>query len=161
MPYNRSLIYVLGCLALYACNQKSHNLSREVRASIVQEVEKGFKNYFAAVRRGGLTAELDYLDDSADFFWVPPGYDQPISYDSVVAVLNSSAERYRLIENIMDSLHVVPLSLDLASYSARIRSTMHDTAGQTTTLHLVESGIVVRRNETWKLLSGQTTVINR
>ncbi len=160
MPYNRSVTYILGCLALYACLNKSHNLSSEERASIVREVEGGFKNYFAAVRRGGLTAELDYLDDSGDFFWVPPGYDQPISYNSVVAVLNSSAERYRLIENIMDSLHVVPLSPDLASYSARIRSTMRDTSGQTTTLHLVESGIVVRRNETWKLLNGQTAVIN-
>lgn len=160
MSLLRSITWILGLLVSVACRQESRQLSDDTRANVAQEVEQLFDNYFAAVRRGGLTAEFDYLDNSGDFFWVPPGYSQSISYDSVVAVLTLNAGKFQLIENVMDSLHIVPLTASLASYSAKMRSTMKDTTGQTTTLRLVESGIVIRRNDKWKLLSGQTSLIN-
>ena len=105
MSHLISVMCIFGLLVSVACRQESQSLSDETRASVVQEVEQLFDNYFAAVRRGGLTAEFDYLDNSGDFFWVPPGYSQPISYDSVVALLTLNAGKFQLIENVMDSLH--------------------------------------------------------
>jgi hypothetical protein len=102
-------------------------------------------------------AEFKYLDHSPDFFWVPPGYAGAISYDSVAAILKKSAPKYTLIENTFDTLHIVPLSKELATYTGSLTINMTDTSGvYQARFSLLETGVMIKRPDGWKLLNGHT-----
>jgi hypothetical protein len=141
-----------------ACSQ-SETLSETDRAEIILAAKETLNNYYNDIRMKGLTAEFRYLDNSKEFFWVPPGYPSPISYDSVVAILNQIAPLYKTVDNSFDTLSIIPLKRDLASYSGRLRSVMIDTAEQVTTSTMMETGILIKRKDGWKLLSGQTSMV--
>jgi SnoaL-like domain len=126
---------------------------------VTKEAKQMLDNYYADIKKEGLTAEFDYLDNSDEFFWVPPGYKNSISYDSVVSILKQNAPMFRSIDNSWDTLRVVPLTRGLASYTGRLRSLMTDTLGKTTEYVLVETGLLIKRKEGWKLLSGQTSIL--
>ena len=117
-------------------------------------------DYYKDIKVSGLTAEFKYLDHSADFFWAAPGYATALSYDSVEKVIKHNATLFRYIENTFDSLRIVPLSKELASYTALISVNMTDTSGKTSKFGLIESGVIIKRNDGWKLLNGQTAVRN-
>jgi hypothetical protein len=103
--------------------------------------------------------EFPYLDNSTDFYWIPPGYTNPISYDSVASILNSRATFYTSIQNGISNLVVTPLSPTLASYHGIVKSYTVDTAGVYGRYKLEENGIMIKRKDGWKLLQGQTSLI--
>lgn len=141
-----------------SCNQSS-TLTTEDRKIIAEEVTSMLHNYQRSVKESGLMAELEYLDSSSNFFWVPPGYSSPINYDSVVTILKQSAPKFKTIDNTFEELTVVPLDKDNALYTARLRSVMTDTAGIETVVVLRETGVATRRNAYWRLFGGQTNLV--
>ena len=147
-------------IILAGCKGEQTGLSTNEALKVESEVRQLFDHYFEAVRRDGLTGEFQYLDHSSDFFWVPPGYHNPVSYDSVAAVLTLNAPRFALVENTFYTLRIVPLSTSLATYTAKLRSVMKDTAGNVSSVNLIETGVVIKRKDGWKLLSGQTSLLN-
>ena len=151
--------YALCIIILAACSGEQSKLSTDEARKVELEVKLLFDHYFEAIRKGGLTAEFQYLDRSSDFFWVPPGYENPISYDSVAAVLGLNAPQFVSVENTFDTLRIIPLTTALATYTAKIRSVMKDTSGKVSSLQLIETGVIIKRNDGWKLLSGQTSLI--
>ncbi|PWU03358.1 MAG: hypothetical protein C5B52_03445 [Bacteroidetes bacterium] len=118
-----------------------------------------FNEYYADVRDQGLLAEIKYLDSSADFFWVAPGYQNILTYDSVISIVKENANRFKSVDQHWDTLEVHALSPNLASYTGRITSDVTDQSGLSMKHVLVETGIVIKRENGWKLLSGQTTVV--
>ncbi|HTE30462.1 MAG TPA: nuclear transport factor 2 family protein [Chryseolinea sp.] len=136
-------------------------LTGKEQQDIIRQIRQTLDNYVKDVKSGGLTAEFKYLDSSADFFWVPPGYQSAISYDSVASVLKQNAPKFKSVENIYDSLRIIPLTKHFASYTARVSSTMTDIAGAISKTSLVETGILIRRKDGWKLLNGQTNIISK
>ena len=80
-------------IALISCSciKDSNDLDKE---SIIDEVKLMLDNYHKDIGRDGLTAEFKYLDQSSDFFWVPPGYQTALSYDSVKTILETNAKRF-------------------------------------------------------------------
>jgi len=112
------------------------------------------------IRKSGLTAEFKYLDNSSEFFWVPRGYSSYISYDSVATVLKQTAPKYKSVDNSFDTLRIFPLRKELATYTGRLNSTMTDISGKVITLQLIETGVLIKRQDEWKLLSGQTSILN-
>ena len=144
---------------LAASCQPSSNFTNDEKTALAADVRQTLGNYYRDIRKLGLTAEFNYLDRSADFYWVPPGYGSALSYDSVASILKQIAPKFRLIENRFDTLRIVPLSKEPATYTARSHSTMTDTAGHTTSISLIESGVLIKRANGWKLLSGQTAVL--
>jgi hypothetical protein len=134
-------------------------LTLNEKVEITKAVKQTLSDYFADIKKNGLLAEFNYLDSSKEFFWVPPGYRSYLSYDSVVSILKSNAGNYKLIDNNWTQLHINPLGRNLASYTGKITSAMTDTTGARVNIELIESGIVIRRNDQWKLLSGQTALI--
>ena len=158
-----SLMYKFVCalciIILGGCKDEKGRLSTNDALKVESEVRLLFDHYFEAIRKGGLTAEFQYLDHSSDFFWVPPGYDNPISYDSVAAVLTLNASRFVSVENTSDTLRIIPLTTALATYTAKLRSVMKDTSGNVSSVNLIETGVVIKRKDGWKLLSGQTSLI--
>ena len=155
-----TIFYVLFIIILTGCKGEQSRLSADEAFKVNSDVRQLFDHYFEAIRKGGMTAEFDYLDHSADFFWVPPGYENPISYDSVVAVLTLNAPGFVSVENTFDTLRIVPLSTSLATYTPKVLSVMKDTAGNVSSVLLIETGVVVKRSDGWKLLNGHTSLLN-
>ena len=83
-----------------------------------------------------------------------------ISYDSMAAVLTLNAPKFVSVENTLDTLRIIPLTTALATYTAKLRSVMRDTAGNVSSVNLIETGVVIKRKDGWKLLSGQTSLLN-
>jgi hypothetical protein len=146
-------------LTIASCTS-STSLTENEKEEITAEVRLALTNYNNDIRKSGLTAEFKYLDHSQDFFWVPPGSAIAISYDSVAEVLNQNASRFTSVDNAFSSLQIIPLSNELASYSGQLKSTMTDTSGVAVTVSLIETGVMIKRKEGWKLLHGQTTLLN-
>lgn len=150
---------VLIVLLISSCQQVTVDLTDAEKLIVTKEVSHMLDNYYADINKDGLTAELNYLDNTPNFFWVPPGYRQAISYDSVVSILRQHAPSLS-IYNVWDTLRVIPLTRELASYTGRLRSSMTDTLGITSQHTLVETGLLIKRKGEWKLLSGQTSILN-
>ncbi|MGH7491496.1 MAG: hypothetical protein ACREOO_03790 [bacterium] len=66
-------ISLIALLALGSC-QKPDKLTEPEEEEIKDSVQQVLRNYFNDIRANGLMAEFRYLDDSPEFFWVPPGY---------------------------------------------------------------------------------------
>jgi hypothetical protein len=152
-------LFVFTGLILAACQRNVP--AAENRSAIADSIRHTLHNYYKDISLSGLTAEFSYLDSSADFFWAPPGYSSALSYDSVRSILLKNAPVFKSIRNSFDTLHILPLSAELASYTCRIRSIMTDTAGKTTTCTLVETGTLIKRENGWKLLNGQTSILKQ
>ena len=142
-----------------ACHQAPTLLTPAEKTAIIAEVRQTLDDYYADIRQQGLTAEFRYLDASSDFFWVPPGHSEALSYGAIAAILQQNAPLYRSVDNAWDTLRIVPLNRELASYTGRLRSTMTDTSGKVSRFKLVETGLMVKRKDGWKLLSGQTAAL--
>ena len=100
------------------------------------------EDYFDAISESGLSAEFDYLDQSSDFFWVPPGFNSAISYDSV--------------KTILESLRIVPISKDIANYTGIVGGSITDSRDSINAVHMIETGTVIRRVNGWKILCDQS-----
>ncbi len=154
--------FLIACIVLttISCKQ-STTLTENEKVNIIKDVQTSLYSYYSDIKKSGLSAEHKYFDSSSAFFWVPPGYTNAISYDDFTTILKENAPTSKSIDNAIVSLKIIPLSKELASYYARINSTMIDTTGKAETYNLIESGIWIKRNDRWKLLSGQTAVLNQ
>lgn len=162
MITNKLLLCVFTFLLLIGCAKEKKPIPYKAeteefsRISVETEIRAMFDDYFSAIKEGGLSAEFDYLDDSEDFFWVPPGYQSALSYDSVKNVLTANGPQFQSIEFEWKSLRVIPLSATLGTYTGIVSGIMTDTAGVTIKVALIESGTIIKRQDGWKLLSGQS-----
>src|SRR5688572_8196325 len=98
----------LALITFMSCTN-SETLTETERDEIIKDAKQTLDNYYNDIRKEGLTAEFKYLDNSADFFWVPPGYSSPISYDSVATILHANAPLFKSIDNSFDTLNIIPL----------------------------------------------------
>ena len=139
-----------------SCHDGQAPLSTSERNILKDSIHIVLENYYSDIRKHGLMAEFSYLDTSSDFFWVPPGFTQSISYDSVSALLKKNAPLFSSVVNTWAKLDIQPLRRDFVVYTGRLHSFMVDTTGKETSFNLVETGLLVRRKDGWKLLCGQT-----
>lgn len=149
------LCFILIILNVWACRQQSA-AENDSHDKIIKEVTKMLNDYHQAIEVGGLEAEFSFLDDSEAFFWVPPGYRTALDFDSVAAILRDNDSRISQMVLHWDTLQVWPLREDLAQFYGTIHSHMEDTAKVVTEGYLVETGLVVKRRDGWKLLNGQS-----
>lgn len=155
----KHLNYILLLLAVLSCNraQESSEIDKE---SITKEIILMLDNYHKDIAKDGLTAEFKYLDQSSDFFWVPPGYNTALSYDSVRSILEMNAKAFESIEFNWNTLEIFPLTNEIANYTGIVNGVMFDTAGVESKVSIIESGTLIKREDGWKLLSGQSAVLN-
>lgn len=138
----------------------SYELLNEQDKKIIRDtVTLTLQHYVRDVASNGLMAEFSYLDSSADFYWIPPGFNHALSYDSVKFHIEKNAQAYNYVMNTWEELEVNPMSRNYASYRGIIHSTCIDTFEKQTEYRLIETGILVKRSSGWKLLSGQTHLI--
>jgi len=115
-----------------------------------------FGDYHNDIKSKGLEAEFKYLDDSPDFFWIPPGYESALTYDSVKSILLSNSKIIHSIAFSWDTLQVFPLTSTIANYSGIVNGVMIDSSASKSEFKILESGTLIKRNDGWKLLSGQS-----
>ena len=153
-------LYILllpACLEFCAYPSR---LSPDEEKEIAKEARQALDDCYHAIASEGLLSEFKWLDSSASFFWLPPGYSAPIYYDSVARIIRSNAAGIRHIEGSWEELHIQALSREFVSYSGRLKSTATDAKGTTHVTRLLETGILAKRNTGWKLLCGQTNVFS-
>ncbi len=147
------LILIFNIIGCKNITQKTIPINEEL---VIKEVESMFADYHGAIKKQGLTAEFDYLDNSKDFFWVPPNYNSALTYDSVKNILIANDKLISKIQLSFDTLKVFPLTDSLASYSGIVKGKMVDTLNTITKFKIIESGTLVKRHDGWKLLNGQS-----
>ncbi|MCA6075638.1 hypothetical protein [Fulvivirga sedimenti] len=128
-------------------------------ALVSGEVMQMLHEYHDAMATGGLMAEFDYLDSSKQFFWIPPGYNSALDYDSVKAILVQNAPAMESMELEWESLMIFPLSEEAANFHGIVHSVSRDTSGNVFDVRMIESGTIVRRPAGWRLLNGQTSLL--
>jgi hypothetical protein len=149
-----AIVLLIGCSQSEPKEQQDFNSGQ-----IASEITQMLNDYHAAIKKDGLMAEFKYLDSSPDFFWVPPGYQSALSYDSVRTILEANAKANVAIILSWDTLQIFPLSNTLATYSGIVNGAFTDTAHHTTRISMIESGTLIRREDGWKLLCGQSAVL--
>jgi len=152
----RTALLLLSPIILSCTQSDPVNLTGKEKKIISGEVEIMLNTYFQDIRKEGLTGEFRHLDPSPDFFWVPPGYDAAITYDSVKTVLTENAGNFLTIEFEWETLRIVPLKKDIANYTGVVNGTMIGVSGDTSSVKMIETGTVIRRDDGWKILSGQS-----
>ena len=156
----RQILATLITGSLASCSEPSL-LTEKEKLDMIFSIRQTLDNYYNDIRKEGLTAELKYLDNTAKFFWVPPGYARHISYDSVVTNLKQNALHYKNIDNRFDTLWIIPLTRELATYTGKIHSTLTDTNNKKMTFSLVETRLLIKRPDGWKLFNGQTAIVDQ
>lgn len=152
----KTLISLFSLAVLLASCQPQDHFDK---ATIEQEVYDMLKAYDDSVRANGIEGEFDFLDDSDEFYWVPPNYKYAITYDSVATILRKMIPRLKYVNNEWDTLRIQALSKNYASFSGVVNSMVVTAGNDTIRTKLSETGLAVRRKNGWKLLSGQTNVI--
>lgn len=151
--------FIFISVLLTSCHQQQQDFTPARKEEIAKEVKATLLDYCSDIKTSGLLAEKNYLDSSADFFWIPPGSASALSYDAIWSMIKKNAAMYSLVDNSFEELKVRSLSHWLAAYTGRLHSVMTDTANCTNTYMLIETGVLIKRNEGWKLLCGQTDLL--
>ncbi|WP_223033746.1 nuclear transport factor 2 family protein [Hanstruepera marina] len=149
-----SLFSLLIIILFFSCKKEQPKTLD--KSQVVNEIETMFDEYHEAIKQNGLPAEFDYLDNSDDFFWVPPGYKSTIKYDSIKAILVQNNKSIQSISFEFERLEIFPLSSKIANYSGIVKGQMVDTANVQSNFKIIESGTLIKRTDGWKLLNGQS-----
>jgi hypothetical protein len=151
----KNLFFLPAIFLFFSCGQSDKRGSNDVQSEIRSTID----NYYNDIRKQGLLAELKYLDSSKQFFWAPPGYLNYAGYDSIAAAIRRNAASYKSVDNHYDSLLIIPLTNEYAQFAMRTVSTTVDDTGDTTRAAFIETGVMVKRKDSWKFLSGHTTAL--
>lgn len=154
----KSLILCFGLLSATGC-QSTENSEVFDKDRVRKEIESMLSEYHSAMKTGGLETEFDYLDQSKDFFWVPPGYTSTLNYDSIRNILMRSSKFVKSVDIEWETLQVFPLSNEIAIYSGIVKGKTILTSGEESPMRIIESGTLIKRADGWKLLSGQSTAL--
>ncbi len=155
----QSLLSAFLLFSIVSCGKKSSVLTLKENEAIIDTIRETLTLYYADIKKDGLTAEFKYLDHSSEFYWAPPGFNEPITYDQVEKGVNQNAAKFKSVDNTWLSLRIDPLTAELASYTGTIHSIATDTTGQIGDYKLIETGLMIKRNDGWKLFRGQTSVL--
>ena len=152
----RKFILLIFIPLLIKCGNRETSSNVPDRKNIIASATKALQDYYEDMRTNGMLAEFNWQDSSSDYFWVPPGYSGPISFDSVAKEIRRIALLVKKVDVRWEKLEVLPLTAEYVTYTGRLSSTITDRTGRTTTNRFLETGILVRKQNGWKLLCGQT-----
>ena len=152
------LILLSSVCLVVSCERKS-SLSSTEKERVINEVTEMLTAYHEAIKKNGLSAEFEFLDQSENFFWIPPGYHLALNYDSVESILTQNALSLTKVNFEWKSLTIIPLTADLANFHGIVSGNILDTAGVLTEISMMESGTVIKRTSGWKLHNGQSALL--
>ncbi len=145
---------LLLAITFYGYSQET--LSNDLKESISTEIKQMFENFHHDITKNGLASEFKYLDNSSDFFWVPPGYTKTLDYKTIKDILIENAKLINFIEFSWESVQIFPLTNEIANYSGVVKCVQVDTNHNPMTFKVIESGTLIKREDGWKFLNGQS-----
>ena len=154
----KQLLIIAISISMLSCSSEK-TIQDFDAATIEKEVKQMFMAYDDSLRKSGINGEFFFLDNSDAFYWVPPGYKYALPYDSIANILHANSPKYQYIDNSWDNLQIMGLSDKYASFNGVVNSYVITSENDTIVTKLSETGIVVKRGNEWKLLSGQTVII--
>ena len=131
-------------------------LTIKEKAAITLEVKNMLNNYHDAIIKDGLGEEFKYLDNSSDFFWVPPGYTEALDYETIKGILLKNSKVVNFIEFSWEKVQIFPITSTIANYTGIVKCVEVDKNNKPITFRIIESGTLIKRSDGWKFLSGQT-----
>ncbi|WP_299552836.1 nuclear transport factor 2 family protein [Seonamhaeicola sp.] len=150
-------ILLYGFLLLTMLNGFAQNsLNKQEKEAIISEVQGMLNNYHDAIVKGGINEGLKYLDHSSDFFWVPPRYTEALDYDTVKDILLENSGDVKFIDFSWEKVQIVPITHSVTNYTGIVKCVEVDKNNQPMTFRIIESGTLIKRDDGWKFLSGQT-----
>jgi hypothetical protein len=155
-PTTSLALSILLLLIFTACTSSKPSFDESAKARVVEEATAMLQDYYAAISSDGLLAEFAFLDSSEAFFWLPPGSTIAWDYDSVATTIRHNATQLDIISIAWTTLQVDAVAWDTARYTGELHSRSISVEGDTSTAKLVEKGLLIRRDDGWKLLSGET-----
>lgn len=153
------LLLSLVCALTTSCTIEPQTDNTFDPLKIELEVKSTLHSYYEDMAENGFAAEFHYLDSSDQFFWVPPGFNSALTFDSVATILKANEKIYTSISFKWESLLVHPLSEDLATYYGVVNGNLTDSSASQSNMRLIESGAMIKRKMGWKLLCGQSALI--
>ncbi len=153
------VVFSLFICLCWSCITKTP-LNETEKTDISAQVEQMLTDYHQTINTHGLMAEFDFLDASEDFFWNPPGFSTTLSYDDVKSEVTKNATLYKAVYFRWDTLKIYPLSRYIADYTGIVSGKMTDTANRVVKVRMMESGTAIKREDGWKILNGQTTLLD-
>ena len=154
------LTYVFFFMATFS-SFAQEPLSIKEKETISQEVKMMLDNYHTDIVKDGIEDELMYLDSSSDFFWVPPGYNSALDYDTIKDILLTNSKTINDIEFSWETIKIFPLTNKIATYTGIVKCIEVDTSNTAMTFRIIESGTLVKRESGWKFLNGQSRILNK
>lgn len=151
------IILVTSILIFACCCQQKQPFDKQKTA---KEVKEFLNEYLETIREEGLAAEFNYLDTTDRFFWVPPGFNQYIEIDSVKRVVLARADFYQKVDNRWEYLKIDVLTNDHVFYTGKLDCNWIDSTGLSTKYKMLETGLVIRTVNGWKITGGQSTMVN-
>lgn len=148
-------LFIAFCIA---CTPKQKHIEPDSfdKEKVTQEIKETLKNYFDDMNNEGLLSEFKYLDSSEDFFWVPPGFNKRLNYAETRSVIEDNAPQMLNIDNQWKSIEIHALSNNFATYTGVVSAKYNDTANMPHNYELIETGVLIKRGDNWKILCGQT-----
>lgn len=125
--------------------------------TVKTEVEAMLHQYHGDLGERGMMAEFEYLDSSEQFFWRPPDRKSHIDFDSVKTLITQASKNMKSVHFNWDTLKVIPLSDEIATYSGIISSEMVTRDDQKIEAQMIETGTVIWRDSSWKLINGHAS----
>lgn len=160
----KAITYLLIITLFFACTLKQEPQKNKAldKQKVTKEAEQMLKSYFDDMNSRGLLSEFKYLDTSDDFFWVPPGMNKHLTFDEAKTIIEANAEHMQNMNNEWQTLEIHPLSNEIATYTGVLKAKYTDPNDSTYTEHnykLIESGVLIKRQDGWKILCGQSAEI--
>ena len=154
------LTYIFLLIATFVCHSQA-SLNKKEKEIITQEIKIMLNNYHNDIVKDGIEDELMYLDTSSDFFWVPPGYNSPLNYESIKDILLSNSKAINYIEFSWETIKIFPLTKKIASYSGIAKCVEVGDNLTSMTFRIIESGTLIKRGDDWKFLNGQSRLLDK
>lgn len=152
------LNFILTLLLIYLLVQPDGYESYDTE-KVKADVEDFLHEYHSSMENQGLKGEFAYLDSTEQFFWVPPGFNSWISFDSVKTILNVTDPLISEMKIRWEDLRIDVLSEEVAVYTGRVSIEQKNVNDGLQEYKLLETGIVKKKNGKWKILSGQSRVM--
>jgi ketosteroid isomerase-like protein len=151
-----SLFLVCFFLTAFTCGEKSLTVSKQDKSEIEKAVKQMTANYFKDFYTRNVDSVLKHYDTSACFFWSITPDTIPMKRGAMVTMHRHAIRDYVKFDGYWSDMRVEPLTRDLAMYHGTYHVYTEDKSGQKGKIMGVETGVMIKREDGWKFLAGQT-----
>lgn len=151
-----SLFLMCFLCTAFTCGEKPLKMNEEEKSEIVKAVKDMTANYFRDFYTRSIDTVLSHYDTSSSFFWAITPDTIALKRSAMVTMHRHALKDYTKFDGYWSNIKVEPLTNELAMYHGTYHVNTEDKSGKKGTITGVETGVMVKREDGWKYLAGQT-----